>query len=168
MNETTFLIFSIIKRALVSGTPLLLGTLGEIYTERSGVLNLGIEGMMALGAVSGFGITLMTKNPWIGLLFAIFFGVALSLIHAFVSITLKGNQTISGLAISMLGLGISGFWGKAFIGTPLKYKFQDVNIPLLNKIPFLGDLLFKGDPIFYISLILTFILWFILIKQNGV
>jgi len=72
MNETTFLIFSIIKRALVSGTPLLLGTLGEIYTERSGVLNLGIEGMMALGAVSGFGITIMTKNPWIGLLFAIF------------------------------------------------------------------------------------------------
>jgi len=66
----------------------------------------------------------------------------------------------------MLGLGISGFWGKAFIGIPLKYKFQDFNIPLLNKIPFLGDLLFKGDPIFYISLILTFILWFILYKTK--
>jgi len=166
MNETTFLIFSIIKRALISGTPLLLGTIGEIYTERSGVLNLGIEGMMAIGAVSGFGITILTKNPWVGLLFAIFFGILLSLIHAFISITLKGNQTISGLALSMLGLGISGFWGKAYIGTPLKYRFNDVVIPFLNKIPFIGELFFKGDPIFYISLLLTFSLWFILYKTK--
>ncbi len=166
MEGSTFLIFSIIKRALISGTPLLIATVGEIYSERSGVLNLGIEGMMAIGAVSGFGITLLTQNPYLGLLSGVLFGVFLSLIHAFVSITLKGNQTISGLALSMLGLGISGFWGKAYIGTPLKYRFQDVSIPILNKIPFLGELLFKGDPVFYLSLILTFIFWFILYKTK--
>lgn len=166
MEGSTFLIFSIIKRALISGTPLLIATIGEIYSERSGVLNLGIEGMMAIGAVSGFGITLLTKNPWLGLLSGILFGLLLSFIHAFVSITLKGNQTISGLALSMLGLGISGFWGKAYIGTPLKFRFQDISIPLLNKIPFLGELLFEGDPVFFLSLIITLIFWFILYKTK--
>jgi len=166
MNETSLLIYSILKRALISGTPLLLATLGEIYSERSGVLNLGIEGLMAIGAISGFGITFITKNPLLGILGAILFGIALSTIHAFISITLKGNQTISGLALTMFGLGISGFWGKAYVGKSLSIKIGEVELFGLSKIPFIGDLIFKNDIILFLSWILTFLLWFILFKTK--
>lgn len=166
MNDATLLIYSILKRALISGTPLLLGTLGEIYTERSGVLNLGIEGLMAIGAISGFGITYATGNIFLGFIFAILFGIGLSLIHAFISITLKGNQTISGLALTMFGLGVSGFWGKAYIGKSISVRIKEIEIFVLNKIPFLGDLIFKNDIIIYTSWILTFLLWFILYKTK--
>lgn len=166
MNEGTLLIYSILKRALISGTPLLLGTLGEIYTERSGVLNLGVEGLMAIGAIGGFGITYITGNLFLGFLFAVLFGIGLSLIHAFITITLKGNQTISGLALTMFGLGVSGFWGKAYIGKSLPVRIKEIEIFGLSKIPFLGELFFKNDLILYFSWILTFILWFVLFKTK--
>lgn len=166
MNEGTLLIYSILKRALISGTPLLLGTLGEIYTERSGVLNLGVEGLMAIGAIGGFGITYITGNLFLGFLFAVLFGIGLSLIHAFITITLKGNQTISGLALTMFGLGVSGFWGKAYIGKSLPVRIREIEIFGLSKIPFLGELFFKNDLILYFSWILTFILWFVLFKTK--
>lgn len=166
MNEGTLLIYSILKRALISGTPLLLGTLGEIYTERSGVLNLGVEGLMAIGAIGGFGITYITGNLFLGFIFAILFGIGLSLIHAFITITLKGNQTISGLALTMFGLGVSGFWGKAYIGKSLLVKITEIEIFGLNKIPFFGELIFKNDIILYLSWILTFLLWFILFRTK--
>lgn len=166
MNEGTLLIYSILKRALISGTPLLLGTLGEIYTERSGVLNLGVEGLMAIGAIGGFGITYITGNPFLGFLFAVLFGIGLSLIHAFITITLKGNQTISGLALTMFGLGVSGFWGKAYIGKSLPVRIREIEIFGLSKIPFLGELFFKNDLILYFSWILTIILWFVLFKTK--
>ena len=166
MGGYEFLIISVLKRALVAGTPLLLGTLGEIYAERSGVLNLGVEGLMAIGAVSGFGVALVTGNPWLGLLAAAVFGAILSLVHAFVSVTLKSNQIISGLALTMLGLGISGLWGKAYIGIPLTTKFESVKIPILSKIPYVGEILFHQDPIFYISVIAGIVMWFILFKTE--
>lgn len=166
MNEGTLLIYSILKRALISGTPLLLGTLGEIYTERSGVLNLGVEGLMAIGAIGGFGITYITGNLFLGFLFAVLFGIGLSLIHAFITITLKGNQTISGLALTMFGLGVSGFWGKAYIGKSLPVRIREIEIFGFSKIPFLGELFFKNDLILYFSWILTFILWFVLFKTK--
>ncbi len=166
MNEGTLLIYSILKRALISGTPLLLGTLGEIYTERSGILNLGVEGLMAIGAIGGFGITFITGNIFLGFIFAILFGIGLSLIHAFITITLKGNQTISGLALTMFGLGVSGFWGKAYIGKSLSVRIEEIEIFGLSKIPFLGELIFKNDIILYLSWILTFLLWFILFRTK--
>jgi ABC-type uncharacterized transport system permease subunit len=156
------LFLSIFSRMLVAGTPLLLGTVGEIYTERAGILNLGVEGMMAVGAVAGFGVAQMTGNMWLGILAAGLAGLSLSLLHAFVSITLKASQVISGLALSMLGLGISGFMGKRFVGIPLPFRFQDYPIPLLSKIPFLGPILFTRDAIFYLSLFIAFMLWFLL------
>ncbi len=166
MNENYILIYSILKRTIISGTPLLLATLGEIYTERSGVLNLGIEGLMAIGAVTSFGFTLITKNPIFGILIGILFGILLSLIHGFVSITLKGNQTISGLALTMLGIGISGFWGKAYIGKSLSERISEISIPFFEKIPFIGELIFKNDPLVFISWILTILMWFILFKTK--
>ena len=92
----------------MAGTPLLLGTLGEIMTERSGVLNLGIEGMMSLGAVAGFIVAFTTGSPWLGLVAGIMAGALISLVHAFLCISLKASQVVSGLALTMLGLGVSG------------------------------------------------------------
>ena len=152
--------------AIRAGTPLLLGTLGEIYAERSGVLNLGVEGMMIMGAVTGFGVTLTTGNAWLGLAMAALVGGLMALIHAFVSITLRGNQTVSGLALTMFGLGLSGMLGKRYVGTPLPSRLRAIPIPLLSDIPILGPIFFQHDPLVYLSFLLVPLLWFVLFKTK--
>lgn len=166
MSSLSFLIISILRRTLISGTPLLLGTLGEIYTERAGILNLGIEGLMAVGAVTGFSVAYTTSNPWLGLIAAILMGALLSSLHAFVSITLKANQTVSGLALTMLGTGLSGIMGRKYVGIPLSAKFDTISIPLLSKIPFVGPVFFKQDIIFYLSIIIGILFYLILYKTQ--
>ncbi len=160
------IIISILKRTLIAGTPLLLGTLGEVITQRGGIMNLGIEGMMAVGAVSGFIVTFTTGNPWLGMFASIIMGALISLVHGFVSITLKANQVVSGLALTMLGLGISGLWGKPYIGKPLTIKMNAVKIPVLGDIPVVGDILFNQDPYFYLSIFLGIAAWFFSLKQG--
>lgn len=156
------ILLSILVRTVVAGTPLLLGTLGEVISERSGILNLGVEGMMAMGAVTAFIVTFQTGNPWLGMAAAVGIGGLFALIHAFVSVTLRGNQTVSGLALTMFGIGLSGLWGKPFIGKPLAIKMDIIKIPFLADIPFAGRILFQQDPFFYLSVILGIIVWFLL------
>ena len=156
------IIISVIQRTLVAGTPLLLATIGEVICERSGILNLGIEGMMAIGAVSAFIVTFNTGNPWLGLLTAIIVTALISGIHAFVSITLQSSQVVSGLALTMLGLGISGLIGKPYIGKPLAEKMTTWPIPILADIPVVGVLFFDHSPFFYMAIILALIAWFVL------
>jgi len=156
-----------LSRTLAYGTPLLLATLGEIYSERSGVLNLGVEGMMILGAVSAFATAFTTGNPWLGMLVAGIAGALASLIHGFVSITLRANQVVSGLALTMLGLGLSGLFGKGFEGKPLNSTITNVTVPVLKDIPYLGEILFiDQSPIVYIAIILTPVLSFILFHTS--
>jgi len=157
---------SILTRAFIAGTPLLLATLGEIYVERSGVINLGIEGMMAIGAIVSFATTYTTKNLWLGLIAGIITAGGVSLIHAFVSITIHGRQILSGLAITMLGLGLSGLLGKSYIGVPLPVRFTSIKIPILSKIPIIGDAIFSQDILFYSSVILSIVMWFLLFKTK--
>jgi len=156
------IIISVAQRTLVAGTPLLLGTIGEVICERSGILNLGVEGVMAIGAVTAFIITFVTGNPWFGLLAAIIAASLISIIHAFASITLQASQVVSGLALTMLGLGISGLVGKPYIGKPLTIKMQNWAIPVLSDIPILGPILFDHSPFFYMALGLAVIAWFTL------
>ena len=156
------ILISIAQRTLIAGTPLLLGTIGEVICERSGILNLGVEGVMASGAVTAFIVTFVTGNPWLGLLAAIVAGAAISLIHAFVSITLSANQVVSGLALTMLGLGVSGLVGKPFIGKPLAQKMQTWPVPLLADSPVLGPVFFQHSPYFYLAIVLAVIAWFTL------
>ncbi len=156
------IITSILTRTVVAGTPLLLGTLGEVVTERAGILNLGVEGMMSLGAVTGFIVTFTTGNPWLGMIAAILAGALISLLHSFVTVSLRANQVVSGLALTMLGLGLSGLWGKPYIGRPLTIKMQSVAIPGLSEIPVLGKVLFFQDAYFYLSVLLGLIVWFVL------
>jgi simple sugar transport system permease protein len=160
------IIISTLIRTLVAGTPLLLGTLGEIVTERSGVLNLGVEGMMAIGAMTAFTVTLTTGNPWFGLLAAVLAGSLSAGIHAFVSVTLKANQVVSGLALTMLGLGVAGLFGKPFIGRPLPSKLSVLPIPGLSNIPVVGRILFTQDPIFYLAVIVGILLWILLTRTR--
>ena len=156
------IITSILTRTVVAGTPLLLGTLGEVVTERAGILNLGVEGMMSLGAVTGFIVTFTTGNPWLGMIAGILAGALISLLHSFVTVSLRANQVVSGLALTMLGLGLSGLWGKPYIGRPLTIKMQPIAIPGLSDIPVLGKVLFFQDAYFYLSVLLGLIVWFVL------
>lgn len=164
---TLEVLLTALKAAIPAGTPLLLGTLGEIYAERSGVLNLGVEGMMIMGAVTGFGVTLATGNAWLGITAAALMGGLLALIHAFLSITLRANQVVSGLALTMFGLGLSGMIGKRYVGTPLPCRLRSAPIPMLKDIPFLGPILFQHDPLVYLSLVLVPLLWFLLFKTRA-
>jgi len=160
-------IIATLSRTLAYGTPLLLGTLGEIYTERSGVLNLGVEGMMIMGAYAGFSTAYTTGSPWLGIMVAALVGGAFSLIHAFASITLKANQVVSGLALTMLGLGLSGVLGRSWGGKPLPVPISKITAPGLSKIPFLGPILFEGQNlIVYLSILLVVVMWYILYRTR--
>jgi len=151
-----------LQRAMVAGTPLLLATTGEVICERSGILNLGVEGVMAIGAVVAFIVTMTTGHPWLGVLAALTAGMAISMIHAFASVTLQANQVVSGLALTMLGLGLSGLLGKPYVGKPLAIKMEDWSIPYFSDIPYLGDILFTQGPFFYMAIFLAFTAWFFL------
>ena len=156
------LIVSVLTRTIIAGTPLLLATLGEIVSERGGIINLGIEGLMSAGAVTAFIVTFTTGNPWLGMLAAILVGILLSSIHGFVSIGLRANQVVSGLALTMLGLGISGLWGKPYIGRLLPKRMPRLDIPGISDMPVLGSILFNHDWYVYLSIVVGVVIWFLL------
>ena len=166
MNWESWIVATL-GRTLAYGTPLLFATLGEIYAERSGVLNLGVEGMMIIGALSAFAVAYTTGNPWLGVLVSAVVGGAFSLIHAFASVTLRANQVVSGLALTMLGLGLSGVLGRAWEGWPLLTPLREVTVPGLSRIPVLGPALFEGqNPLVYIGMGVAVLLWFVLYKTR--
>ncbi|MCC7352209.1 MAG: ABC transporter permease [Anaerolineae bacterium] len=146
-----------------TGTPILFATLGEIYAERAGVLNLGVEGMMLMGAMTGFGVAHATGNPWAGVLAAMLAAGSLSLLHAFVVISLRADQVVSGLALTFVGTGLS-----AVLGAPLVEirqaiaRIPNLDIPLLDRIPVLGPVLFQQNVVVYIGFILVPLFWFLL------
>ncbi len=152
-----------VSRALAFGTPLLWATLGEIYAERAGVVNLGVEGMMALGAFFGFAVAKVTGNPWVAITLAALAGGTASLLHAFLSVTLRANQYVSGLALTMFGLGLSGLLGRGWTGQPLFHSLKSVSIPGLSHIPYIGPMFFQKQSILlYIGVLLALAMWFIL------
>ncbi len=158
------LIVILLSSAVISGTPLLFAALGEILSERVGVLNLGVEGMMLVGAVTGFIVTLQTHNHWLGIAAAMIAGGSMAAIHAFLSITLRANQVVSGLALTIFGTGLSGYLGQPYVGQPIPSTevFRKVSLPLLSKIPWLGKALFQQDALVYLSFILVAALWILI------
>lgn len=150
--QNVLVIVSGVFRAVIrASSPLLVGTLGEIYTERSGVLNLGIEGVMLVGAVSAFVASQVTGNVWIGILAAAFMGGIITLLHSFMCVTLKVNQYVSGLALTMLCSGLSSLIGLPFIGI----RGRSVQ-----------RVLFGFDPLVYLFILLVPLLWFILYRTK--
>jgi ABC-type uncharacterized transport system permease subunit len=147
-------VLATLSATIKAGTPLLYVSLGEIWAERSGGLNLGLEGMMLIGAMVGYLICFLTGNYWIGVLVATLAGGAVALIHAFLVITLRAQQVVSGLALTMFGMGLSSFLGKVVIGVPIANYFKPVAIPLLGSIPYLGEIFFQQDALVYLSYLL--------------
>ncbi len=168
MNVSHHLIITALLFASVqSGTILLFPTLGEIFAERAGILNLGVEGMMVVGALVGFVVTYITKNPYLGFIVGSIAGGLTALIHAFVSITLRGNQVVSGLALTIFGLGFTNFYGQKWINLRLLVTPRPIPIPGLVKIPFIGPIFFKQDALVYTSYIVAIIMWYILYKTKA-
>ncbi|MCC6204518.1 MAG: ABC transporter permease [Hyphomicrobiales bacterium] len=150
-----------------AATPLLIAGIGELVVERSGVLNLGVEGMMIMGAVTGFGVALTTGSPWLGFLAALIVGALFSLLFAVLTLSLVTNQVATGLALTLLGLGLSGMIGEGFVGLP-GVKLGNIYIPYLSDLPLVGRLVFGQDPIFYVSIALTAgVAWFLFRTRAG-
>lgn len=139
--------------AIRAGTPLVLAALGELVTERSGVLNLGVEGMMLMGAVTGFIVTVITGEPMLGIVAAMAAGVGMSFIFAVLTLFLQANQVATGLALTIFGVGLSAFIGAAYVGTPIS-GMKRLSIPGLSDMPILGPVLFSHDPVVYFSIVL--------------
>lgn len=159
-------LIALLAVAVVAGTPILFAAMGEVMTERSGILNLGVEGMMLVGAVTGFMATVNTGNHWIGILAAAGGGGALALIHAFITVTLRGNQVVSGLALTIFGTGASGFLGKNYVGIPTVDRFAPYHIPYLGDIPGLGPIFFQQDAMVYLSISAALLIWYVLYKTS--
>lgn len=148
-----------------TGTPLLLVALGELVCEKSGVLNLGQEGMMLFGAVIGFIVALSTGSLWLGVLLAIAAGMLLSLLFAAVALGFNANQVATGLALTIFGVGLSTFVGAAWVGKPLS-GFEPIVIPLLADIPLVGRMLFAQDVLIYLSFALFALVTWVLLKSR--
>ncbi|WP_454286844.1 ABC transporter permease [Rhizobium arsenicireducens] len=161
------IIEAILLTVITASTPLVIAAMGELVSERSGVLNLGVEGMMIIGAVCAFAVAQMSGSPLVGVGAGIVGGAAFSLLFAFLTLSLVANQVATGLALTILGLGVSGMLGESFVGVP-GVKLQPITIPLLADIPFLGPLLFKQDLIFYLSILLVVgVNWFLFRTRSG-
>ena len=163
---------SILTIAIVAGTSLVFATIGEIFAERSGILNLGVEGMMIVGAVTGFAAAYHSDNAWVGVVVALMAGGAMALIHAFLTISLRADQVVSGLALTMFGTGLSSFLGQRLGtgGTPLVGligpRFRPVAIPVLSDIPIVGSMLFNQDLLVYLMYLLVPLSWYFLYKTR--
>jgi simple sugar transport system permease protein len=151
----------ILQAGVATGTVLLFATIGELLTERSGVLNLGVEGMMLIGAMTGFSVTVATSNPWLGLLVAMLFAGLLSQVHALITITLHADQVVSGLALTFLGTGISLVLGEGLSKAGTVALLPSFSIPLLSQIPILGPIFFTRQSILvYIGYLLVPLTWY--------
>lgn len=138
-----------------SGTPLLFATLGEVLTEKVGNLNLGVEGNMLVGSVVGFYVAHATNSPILAIIAAIVAGVMFGMLYSFLCVTLRANQVVTGLSLTILGTGIASFIGKGMTGFILEDSFKsffvDFDFPILSYIPFIGDIFFKQNIFVYIS-----------------
>ncbi len=145
---------AVILTIITASTPLLLAAIGELVTERSGVLNLGVEGMMIMGAVCGFAAAYTTHSALLGVGAGLLAGVGMSLLFAFLTQTLMTSQVATGLSLTLLGLGLSGMIGEGFTGLP-GIKLEALHIPFLSDIPFIGPVVFGHDILVYGSLFIV-------------
>ncbi len=137
-----------------AATPLVLASTGELVAERAGVINLGLEGVMLVGAVAGFSTALHTGSMTLGLLASLVAGAAMALVFAFLVLTLQTNQVATGLALTLFGLGLSAFLGRDLVGKTVA-PLPHLDIPVLSSLPFVGPLLFRFDALVYLSLVLV-------------
>ena len=144
------------------GALLYLAALGEMITEKVGILNLGVEGMMAIGAVTGFVVALQTENPWVALVAAIGAGALAGLLHGLFTVVLGAEQVVSGLSLTILGIGLAAYIGKGSVGRPAGAELVPVDWGLLTDIPWAGPVLFQQSPLVYMAVLAGLAAWFVL------
>lgn len=158
---------SILLTVITAATPLLIAALGELVVEKSGVLNLGVEGMMAVGAATGFAVATLTDSSMMGVIAGVTAGMALSLVFALVTLGFAANQVAAGLALTILGLGLAGLIGAKFVGTS-RVAIPALAIPGLSDLPLIGKLIFGQNPFTYLSVALAVgVAWFLRRTRAG-
>lgn len=167
--------FDIISWSLVPITirlaiPITLAAIGGTFSERSGVINIGLEGMMLMGAFAGIAGTHFTGNPWLGVLTALLIGGIVGGIHALLSIKYKASQVVSGVGINILAMGfttvmLQAIWGKEGMSGQVA-SLQNITIPALDKIPFIGGLFTGQSPYLYITFLIVFVSWYLMYKTK--
>jgi simple sugar transport system permease protein len=160
------LLEAIILSVIAASTPLLLAAAGELVVERAGVLNLGVEGMMIMGAACGFAGAYLTGSTFIGALCGIAAGAALSIVFALLTLGLAVNQVATGLALTILGTGLSGLIGAGFVGQRI-VPAPHLYIPVLTDLPFVGHILFGQDAFVYFSILLVAGIWWFLYRTRA-
>lgn len=163
------LITNALNATVLAGSTLLLAGLGELVSERSGVLNLGIEGLMLVGALTGFMVTVVTSNPYLGVVVAMLSGLALSALHAFLTVTLKSDHVISGIMVTLLGTGLTTYFGQDWVRYDIS-GFDTVYFPLVGKplasVPVVGEALFHNKPTAYLAFLMVPAVWFFFTRTN--
>ncbi len=164
------LIVGLFSAAIRMATPLALAALGEIFSENSGIINLGVEGIMLMGALLGFLGTYFTGSLLVGVLLSILIGIIMALIHGLITIRFMANQVVSGMALWLLGWGLSGFLYRMIFGVrtlpPTVKGFDTISIPLLSEMPFLGAILFNHNVLVYLMFILVFLSSIVLYRTD--
>ena len=164
---TANVILGILASGIRLATPYLYAAIGETFGQRSGVLNLGVEGQMLLGAFAGFYVTFNTGSPWLGLLAAILAGALMGLIMGLISVTLHAEQGISGIGVYLFGLGMSDLLFQKTIGSVETVKgFQPIHIPWLSDLPVVGEVFFQHNILVYLAFLLVPVSWFVLNKTT--
>ena len=159
------LLLQVLIGAVRGGTSILFAALGETLSERAGVINLGIEGCMLVGALGAYAATAVTGNPWIGVLAGAGAGGLLALVHANLVLSRGANQLATGLVVLFLGLGITSLFGSAYVGRTIN-AFDPIAIPGLSDIPWLGDIFFNHDPLTYVAFAVGPAMWWLLFRSR--
>ena len=158
-------LLGVLSSTIFSGTSLLYATLGEVVTERSGTVNLGLEGVLLISAATGYGVTVSTGNPFLGVLAAMLTGGLVNLIFGYLIVTRKANQLASGLAVIFFGYGLSALIGKPFVGKMIQ-SLPRYMIPGLEVLPLRYTSLFKFDFLIYLVIPMTFFIWWLLYRTR--
>ena len=154
--------------AVIAAIPLMYAGAGELVAEKSGVLNLGVEGMMLMGAVTGYAVTAITGSPWLGIVASVFAGLAMALLFGFLTITMLANQVATGLSLTIFGIGFSAYVGKPYTSAAVRSTIDVMPIPGLANVPVLGPAIFSLTPLGYLAFIMFGVIgWFLYKTRAG-
>jgi len=154
--------------AVIAAIPLMYAGADELVAEKSGVLNLGVEGMMLMGAVTGYAVTAITGSPWLGIVASVFAGLAMALLFGFLTITMLANQVATGLSLTIFGIGFSAYVGKPYTSAAVRASIDVMPLPGLANIPVLGPAIFSLTPLGYLAFIMFAVIgWFLYKTRAG-
>lgn len=159
------LVVDVLSGGVRGGTSIMYAGLGETVSERSGVINLGTEGSMLVGALGAYAVGVETGSPWVGALAGAFVGGLLAFLHAYLVVRRGASQFASGLTMLFLALGITSLFGSSYVGQPV-VGFDQWDVPLLSHLPWVGEILFQQDPLLYVSYVMVPLVWFALFRTR--